>query len=62
VIVAEGYSGIGKSMLIAEISRLATDVVAQNVTILTGKSFPYECYTPYFAFRSVVSTLFELGT
>lgn len=54
--IIEGEAGMGKSTLLAQWSR---DAAGAGVKVLTGGSESIHSATPYFAWRDVLSTLFD---
>lgn len=59
IVIIEGSAGIGKSVLINDLLRRAATI---NVETLIGGGNAIEKSTPYYAWRSVFSQLFQLDT
>src|SRR4029078_10908615 len=58
VTIIQGDAGLGKSRLVSEASRLASD---QGLSVLTAGADAIEQTTPYYAWRPVFSSVFGVG-
>jgi len=53
-----GEAGVGKTRLASEFVRHVRD---RNIAVVQSACYPYEKHTPYFAWKSLYSSLFELS-